>query len=294
MDIKQLNYFINLIDHGSFSNAAKSLFITQPSLSQALKKMEQELGVRLYSQTITGIVPTCAGQYLYDNGRPLVDDFEKLVENVQNLEKPDKTVIRLGIPTLFAMQYMTIFSEYLLRHPNVDLTLVQGGSRELQEKLVGGDLDLGIISYPIHLPNISILPLERGNKGYHACVVAHQSNPISQAKSLTFDDIRHQKFSSLTPNYILGALLHERAKELGFSPDIVYSDDNWVVLLSSLKTFQSICILASEQEAYSNDEELVWIPLIDKKSFHPIGIATSDKRDYSQELLDLIEAIKES
>ena len=66
---------------------------------------------------------------------------------------------------------------------------------------------------------------------------------------------------------MLGKLLHQRSRYFGFEPNIVYVDDNWKVLLASLATFNSVCIMALEYKEFYSDDELVWIPLIDKMDF---------------------------
>ena len=79
MDIKHLHYFISIVDHGGYSNAARSLFITQPTLSQTIKKLESELHTPLFiQQTNNSIRLTEAGQLLYDNGKKIISLMEGL------------------------------------------------------------------------------------------------------------------------------------------------------------------------------------------------------------------------
>lgn len=76
---------------------------------------------------------------------------------------------------------------------------------------------------------------------------------------------------------MLGKLLHTRSRDFGFEPHIVYTDDNWEVLLASLATFNSICIMAHEYKEFYSDASLTWIPLDDKKSFFPYWSGLSSK-----------------
>ena len=69
MDIKHLQYFVSIVDHGGYSPAARSLFITQPTLSQTIKKLESELHTPLFIQQRNGICLTDAGQLLYEDAK---------------------------------------------------------------------------------------------------------------------------------------------------------------------------------------------------------------------------------
>lgn len=291
MDIRHLRYFIALIDHGSFSNAAKSLFVTQPTLSQAIKKLEAELNTTLFTQSSQGILLSESGKMIYSRGKHIVDEFDGLVADVKNLQFKQKEHIRIGLTTLFAIQFMREFSSFIATHQDIELTMIQGGSADLQHQLAQGKIDVGLLSYPKYEPALDIRPIEKKIRGYHVSVVIPKNNPLSKRASLTFEDLKDQKFSSLSANFMIGILLKKRSQRFGFTPNIVYCDDNWEVLLSSLKTLDTICLMATEYKNVYTDEELAWIPLKDKQNFFPIGVATYGHRSYSKGVHDLIEMI---
>ena len=138
MDIKHLQYFVSIVDHGGYSPAARSLFITQPTLSQTIKKLESELHTPLFIQQTNGISLTDAGQLLYEDAKKIILQLEETVQKIQRLNRPQKETIRIGLPTLFAIKLMPVFSRFMMSHPTVHLTMIQGGSRELQTALVNG------------------------------------------------------------------------------------------------------------------------------------------------------------
>lgn len=293
MDIKQINYFVSIVEHGSFSNAARSLFITQPTLSQAIKKIEAELGTSLFLQHNNGITLSASGHLLYEEGKNILQQFDALTQKIKNLNHPPKECIRIGLPTLFAMEFMPILSKYMLSHPNVELTMVQGGSFELQQQLALDKIHLGILSFPKYEPSITISPIQHDFCGYHASVVMAENHPLATRESLTFDDLRDCAFSTLSQNFMLGKLLYDRAFDFGFSPNIVYTDNNWEVVLASVKTLGSVCIMAHEYQPYYSDKSLYWKKLVDKKSFFPIGIAYATSTPHSQTIEELIALLKQ-
>lgn len=296
MNIQQLRYFIEIADTNSLSAAARNLFVTQPTLSLALKKIEGELRTSLFTHRIQPFELTNTGSHLYEQGQKIIEEFDQLIVDIHEMTdetKIEKTPIRIGLPTLFSMQFMKEIAEYLEAQPHVDLVITQDGSPHLQEMLHNQELDIGLLSYPNLYPEtLSIELLETSTKGYHVHVVVPEDNPLAQKETLTFKDLKGQRFSSLTINYMLGRLLFDRSREVGFEPNVVLFNDDLQVLLHSLAQNDSICLLPIEYQDMGKSDGLKWIPLKDKYHFFPIGIALKKDRPLSKEIKDFIERIK--
>lgn len=148
MDIKQLKYFIEIANTRNLSQAARNLFVTQPTLSFTIKKLEAELNTRLFDQHDKSYNLTQSGKLLYNRGEKIVNDFDTLVNRIQHMKSDSKEVIRLGPTILFAVQYMQQISSFVATHQNVDLIITQNGSRKIQEMLANDELDIGLVSFP--------------------------------------------------------------------------------------------------------------------------------------------------
>lgn len=296
MNIQLLKYFIEIVNTRSLSAAARNLFVTQPTLSLALKKMESELGTALFDHSDQPFQLTDTGVYLYEHGQEVVFQFDQLVTDIREMnQKPVKKQLRLGLTTLFAVQFMKEISRFLTTHPHVNLILQQDGSPKLQTMLANKEIDMGRISFPNTLPEIiHIEPLETTTKGYHVYVVVPESNPLSQYEKLTFKDLKDQRFSSLSDNFMIGRLLLDRTRSFGYEPNIILHNDDLQVLLYSLQKNNSICLLPIEYYEVGKSQGLKWIPLKDKFDYFPIGIAL--RRDFSmtEDVRDFIQIIKEN
>ena len=200
--------------------------------------------------------------------------MEGTVAQIHELNQPQKETIRIGLPTLFAIKLMPEFSRFMMSHPSIHLTMVQGGSRELQNALVNAEIDLGVLSFPKIESDIVIEPFQQNFRrlSRKSCAFP-KGHPLANKDSVTFEDLKGERFSTLSKHFMLGKLLHQRSRHFGFEPNIVYVDDNWEVLLASLATFNSVCIMALEYKEFYPDDNLVWIPLLDKNGFFPIGVA---------------------
>lgn len=113
MEIRQLNYFITVAETKNYSHAAKSLFVTQPTLSQSIKKLEQELNTALFIQNGRQLQLTEAGEILYQRGKTLLKDFNLLLEEIHLLNQEKKRIYknRINITICYSI-YETNFNIY--------------------------------------------------------------------------------------------------------------------------------------------------------------------------------------
>ncbi|CAM4079034.1 LysR family transcriptional regulator [Streptococcus penaeicida] len=292
MDIRQLTYFITVAETKNYSLAAKSLFVTQPTLSQSIKKLESELNTTLFFQNGRQLLLTEAGVILYERGKHLVSEFNQIVDEIHQLGQEKKEIIRIGLTGLFAIQFMKQIATFMAKHSNVEVSMIQDGSRKLQELLSLGEIDIGLLSFPSIYNNITIDPLQTTTKGYKVSIVLPENHPMANRKSLRLIDLKDCKFATLTENFMLGEMLPRRARAIGFEPNIVFKHDDWEVIIHSLKSLNAVTILASEFKPLSQIEGLVWIPFQDKNDFYPIGIAYRDDYTFSPMIEELLTTIK--
>ena len=103
MDIKQLNYFMAVAQAGSFSKAAENLTVSQPTLSVAVKKLEEELGVRLFYSFNREQRLTDEGLRLMNGARRLMDVYQQTVEDVRVMDHNTEGSFTLGLSPLFGL-----------------------------------------------------------------------------------------------------------------------------------------------------------------------------------------------
>ena len=242
--------------------------------------------------TDEGMILTETGQVLYDDGIKIVEDFEKLIDKVSQYKQQPIEKIKVGLTTLFAIQFMKQISHFIATHSNVELAIFQDGSRQLQKMLVDKEIDVGLLSFPQLYPEISIEPLATSTQGYWVSVVIPENNPLANKEAIQIIDLKGQNISSLTHHFMLGEMLTRSCHAAGFDPNIVFMHNDWAVLLHSLKELNAITILPSEFQALSDNKGLKWIPFVEKNNFYPIGIATRKDFVTTSAIQEFIDAIK--
>lgn len=295
MEIRQLKYFLAIADAKNYSRAAKSLFVTQPTLTLAMQKLEKEFDIKLFDQTNSGLKLTDEGKFLYENGKEIVQSFDSLTAHMHKQKHHKKETIRVGLTVLSAMQFMRQISRFVADHYDVEVRLIQNGSKQLQHMLANEEIDFGILSFPLVEPNIELTPLkETTTQGYNVSVVMPESNSLSKRQSVCFKDLKNETFLSLSQNYMLGNLTEEKSYELGFNDQIVFIEDDWKVLLHSLEIFDAVVLLPTEFKEFDDTPNIKWVPLADKNNYYSIGIAQKKDMVINETFRNFIDAIKEN
>jgi LysR family nitrogen assimilation transcriptional regulator len=142
--LRQFRYFVKIVELGSMTRAADRLNVAQPALGLQMRQLEQELGVTLLQRHSRGVVPTSAGQLLYERGREILDLVERTTREIAAFGTPAVETVRLGLtPGLMQL----VASDLLVRArllPEVLLRVVEEMSFVLLDALGRGELDLAL------------------------------------------------------------------------------------------------------------------------------------------------------
>lgn len=98
MDIKILRYFLQICKDGSFSKAAKNLYISQQGLSKSISNLEKEIGVSVFNRTSKGNELTAYGEYLKNKASTIVYQFDILTEGINEIKQKNKKFLNIGVP----------------------------------------------------------------------------------------------------------------------------------------------------------------------------------------------------
>lgn len=146
MTERELLYVKTVTDEKSISKAAEKLFLSQPSLSKCIQKIEASLGTKLFQRTSTGLVLTYTGERYYQIATDIMkiyNDFEIEVGDVNNLKKGRITIgITVYLATLLLPLILPLFKQ---KYPNIEVFIVEKNSTELEKSLSLGEIDFAIM-----------------------------------------------------------------------------------------------------------------------------------------------------
>ncbi len=182
MNLNQLKYFYTICIYGSVSEAAKYLYISQPSLSSAIKALEEEFGVALFNRCYRGVKLTSEGKLLFDMCKDVLTRTDKL-ENIMRDLGNERNKLRLGVPPMIGSLILPhIYSNFCSMYPDIELEIIEDGRHGLLEKLSENYLDMIFLLHNTAL-DANFISADIATLEIVCC--ASKDSPIAQFKSVT-------------------------------------------------------------------------------------------------------------
>jgi DNA-binding transcriptional LysR family regulator len=180
MTLQQLQYFVAACEHGSFSAAAEELHMAQPSLSEQIRRLEAELGVRLFRRASRGLIVTDAGATLREHAERVLADVEAARDSVAAVRELRGGTAAFG--TFGTSRYYPgteIVAAFRRRHPAVRVRFVGANSSETAEAVREGELEAGMVSLPVDDRGLDLRPIMRDEIFYASCARDRLARPMT-------------------------------------------------------------------------------------------------------------------
>ena len=187
MDIRQLRSFLAVVDQGSFSAAAASLFTVQSNVSAHVARLEADLGVTLLDRRTRALTP--AGRAVEGRARTILGQIAGIDDDLASLEDRIIGEVACGTtPSLGLWVLPQTLARATIEYPDVAVTVVEGQSGELSQRVMTGDIDIAITTGPNN-PGLTSMPLFDED----IVAVLASDHPLSRSAELTLDELAATK-----------------------------------------------------------------------------------------------------
>lgn len=160
MNLQQLEYIVAIDTHRHFAKAAAACFVTQPTLSSMVKKLEHELGATLFDRTKSPVVPTAIGAALIEQARAVLKETAVLKHMAEGTREKEHGELRIGmIPTLAPYLLPLFLGKLLKEHPLLRISIEELTTDAIIDRLTREQLDVGILAMPLKVPGLKEEPL---------------------------------------------------------------------------------------------------------------------------------------
>ena len=160
MDLKQLEYFVNVVDLGGFSRASRLLGIAQPAISRQIRSLEVELRQNLLLRNGRGATATQAGKRLLEHARGILQQVDRARREVDETKDAPVGHVVVGLPPTVARHLtLPVVREFRQKYPGGSLSIVEGLSATIHEWLLVGRVDVGVVYNPVASPAVDLKPL---------------------------------------------------------------------------------------------------------------------------------------
>ncbi|MBT2658362.1 LysR family transcriptional regulator [Bacillus sp. ISL-18] len=272
MELKQLHYFSEVVQRGSFSKAAESLYISQPNISNVIKDLEEELDVKLLIRTTRKLELTDAGKLLFQYGQQIHQTLKQFHQELDDTKNSKKGYVKMGIfPMLGTKLLSKMIAEFHKLYPEIHVRFMEDGAANLQKALMQGDLDLVVMPYPIDKDVFEFFPFLKGDLR----ILIHQRHPLAKKESVKWEELFKENFIIFREGFTIHDTIMEECRRLSFEPNIICETSQWNFMMEMVSINQGITILP---ESHFNEIDhqrlkLKILPLVEPQINWHLGIA---------------------
>ena len=232
MNFRRIEVFLAVEKHLSFSLAADELCIAQSAVSIAIRKLEDELGARLFHRASRSIELTASGRAFLSRAQPALAQLDLARQEVRAQGELSAGSVVLAAPAMVAQFALARpIVEFQVSHPGIRLKMLQGGARDIERWVLSGEVELGIVAHRnAHLELETKLLARFPNV---ACVAA--SSPLAQLRRLGWKDLLAQPLVAFPPGYHQRDLMDSQARKRGVALHIALEVESVAVLLEAVR-----------------------------------------------------------
>lgn len=277
--IDRLEFFIALARERHFGRAAEELGVTQPTLSAALKQLEDQLGVMLVKRgsRFQGLTPE--GQRVLEWARRIVGDARTMREEMQAARHGLAGHVRIAvIPTALAMVpwLTTPFRE---KHPEVTFSIYSRTSLEVLSLLDNFEIDVGI-TYLDNEPLGRVVSVPLYSERYQLITAA--GNPFSERETVTWAEVAELPLCLLTPDMQNRRIINQHLKEAGAEPNTTIESNSMILLFAHIRTGKWASIMPLNlAETLGFAEPIRAIPIVDPDASHLVGVVAVQREPHT-------------
>jgi LysR family hydrogen peroxide-inducible transcriptional activator len=228
MNLRDLRYFVALADTRHFGKAAERSFVSQPTLSAQIKKLETYLGVQLIERQPRKVTLTETGAKILPLARRILQESDEIVSLARNEHDPLSGKLKVAlIPTIGPYLLPLVTRKLRKQLPRLKLMLYEHQTQPLLEKLRAGDIDLGILALPVPLDGLEARPLYLES----FTLAVPTSSPLAKKATIKLDDLNGESLLLLED----GHCLRDQALDVCSRIDVKESEDYRATSLETLR-----------------------------------------------------------
>jgi DNA-binding transcriptional LysR family regulator len=215
-----MEYFQRAGRMRSITKAAGELHVSQPSVTVAIQKLEEELGVPLLDRTQKQIALTPEGQACLRRMDDIFARIRDLISEMQDYRFAQKGIIKIGItPVIGAYFFPAALARFQKAHPRVQVAVIEEGSLSLRKRLARGELDLTMMITSKTSSHLETVPVAKGQ--LFACFSSN--NPLGKLKKIPFARLRNQRFIMFREDTYSRKMILDECARNHFTPRTVFS-----------------------------------------------------------------------
>ncbi|SDH87814.1 LysR family transcriptional regulator [Alteribacillus bidgolensis] len=267
MNLKQLIYFLTIIEHESFTKAAAELRVAQPAITKSIQNLEHEIGLRLFIREKRSVRLTMEGSVLKKHALEIRQKINQTKKELKEIKEGIRGTVQIGIPSMAGSYYfpdkLSLFKE---KHPDMEIDIYEAGTTAIEKEILEGNLEMGTVVVDEVSEMLDIHPFLQEP----LMLVVPPSHPLASSSSVSLEKLVHEPLILFKEGYYQRKVIDRAGELAGKSPHIAF-ETNQISMAKSL-TERSFGVTVFLNMVIRSDENLVAIPF-DPPIILTLGIA---------------------
>jgi DNA-binding transcriptional LysR family regulator len=292
MQIEALKIYCDIVRLHSFSRGAEENNVLQSSASQAVRNLEEDLGVTLIDRSCRPWEVTDEGRVFYDGCREVVERYEDVVAKVQNIRAAGAAVIRVAAIYSVNLRDMSwCVQEFERLNPKARVEVTYQHPDRVLERVLNDEVNLGILSYPEERGAVSVIPW----RDEPMVLVCRPDHRFARLRKIEIAQLGGETMVSFDTDLMIWKKTDRFFKDHGIDPDVMLRFDNIEAIKRAVEAGSGVALLPKptvESEVHLGT--LATIPLADGSLHRPIGIIHRKGRQLYATTQAFIDLLKKS
>src|ERR1700757_210209 len=180
MDFDQLNSFIEVAKHNSFSRAAETCFRTQPAISSQIRALEEEVGAKLFDRSGGKVSLTASGKAFQKYAEQQMEARKQMIAALAEMERVPRGELIVGANEGTCLHILPeVFAEFKKKYPDVAVNIKRADYSKILESVIDNSVDFGVVSLPVSDPRLTVVLIHRDE----LVIIAPPRHPLAKLKS---------------------------------------------------------------------------------------------------------------
>ncbi|PYS49755.1 MAG: LysR family transcriptional regulator [Acidobacteria bacterium] len=191
MELTQLEFFTTVVEEGSFSKAAERVYRTQPAVSIAIRRLEEEIGTKLFERSQKTPTLTEAGELVYDYAKRMLSLRDQALGALEELRSLKRGRVRIGAnesTSLYLLPHLIL--DFRKQHPNVKVEIYRHTSEQLPREVLDRNIDFALLAYEPESSELASFPILRDE----LVLIMHPSHRLAKLDSINIKELGKESF----------------------------------------------------------------------------------------------------
>ncbi|MFT9848995.1 LysR family transcriptional regulator [Aneurinibacillus sp. REN35] len=230
MEIRQLEFFVEVARRQSFTKAAEELLVAQPAISKSIKKLENEVGLLLFNRAERKVSLTAEGEVLLKHAETILDQLAHAKAEMEELSGLKKGEVRIGLPSMVGSYYFPgLIIDFKKKYPDLQIMVYEQGTVKIRQMLMDGEIDMGVILEDDEMEGIEVLSFLE--EEMVVCVPA--SHPFASLHAVSYEELAKESLILFKEGYFQREIIAQASQISGLPLNVTF-ETNQISLIKSL------------------------------------------------------------